>query len=174
MNPVLVPFMAALVADRQFKHEVLEALKVYAHGWAEAHASKDEDGYQPHWRGWKRVLDDLDLQKVVEAVLKHSPHLKALYTDDVEDALWSDPEAIERAITHTVPEHQAESLFNEEVEERWGDIADGEAYARDPYAYYGLSRRDFMAHSPLQRAVIRLAHTKPELRKHLVPLLRRG
>ena len=54
MNPVLVPFMAALVADRNFKHEILEAVSVYAHGWAEANDSKDadEDGYyrvSPRW-----------------------------------------------------------------------------------------------------------------------------
>ena len=179
MNPVLVPFMAALVADRQFKHEILEAVSVYAHGWAEANDSKDadEDGYyrvSPRWPGWKAVLDDIALAKVIDAVLKHSPHLKALYTNEVEDTLWDDPEVIERAIMHTVPEHQAESLFNEEVEERWDEIADGAAYAKDPYAYYGLSRRDFLASSPLKRAVLRLAHAKPELRKHLVPLLRGG
>lgn len=179
MNPVLVPFMAALVTDRQFRNEIQDAVVVYAHGWAEAHKSTDadEDGYYrvtPRWPGWKAVLDDINLSSIVDAVLKHSPHLKGLFTDEVEELLWDDPEVVERAITHTVPEHQAEALFKEEVEERWNDIADGEAYSKDPYAYYGLSRRDFMAASPLKRAVLRLAHTKPELRKHLVPLLRKG
>lgn len=177
MNPVIVPFMAALVTDREFKHEILEAVTVYAHGWAEAHDSKDadEDGYyrvSPRWPGWQKVLDDIHLAKVIDGVLKHSPHLKALYTDEVEEILWDDPEVIERAVTHTVPEHQAESVFIEQVEERWNDLADGAAYAKDPYAYYGLSRRDFMACTPLKKAVLRLAHTQPGLRKHLVPLLR--
>lgn len=179
MNPVLVPFMAALVSDRNFRHEIQEAVAVYAHGWAESHDSTDadEDGYysvSPQWPGWKDVLDRLDLEKVIEATLKHSPHLKGLYTEEVKDTLWDDPEVIERAIVKVLPEHQAEELFEEEVRERWAAIEDGKAYDRDPYAYYGLSRRDFLASSPLKRAVIRLAHTKPELRKHLVPLLRGG
>ena len=171
MNPALVPFMAALVSDRMFKTAIEKAVTVYAHGWAEHHD-------YPDWPGVDDVVDAF-LKKFMENALVHdvvgrSPHLKTLFTPDVRGLLWKDPDVLKRAIIHTFPEREAERLYNEQVEERASEIADDAALAKDPYAYYGLSRRDFMACSSLKHAVLRLAHTNPELRKHLVPLLRGG
>lgn len=171
-------FLTALLGERHLLDALEDAIVVYAHGWAESNGSKDadEDGYyavSPRWPGFREFFDDIEEHAIIEkALAKSSPDLKSLY-QQVEDDLY-DGDAVRKALARVIPESKAKGIFEDAVQERWSEIADSASYARDPYAYYGLSRRDFLAsETPLREAMRRLATEQPALRAHLVPLLRK-
>lgn len=65
-----------------------------------------------------------------------------------------------------------EGPLEEDFLEQLHEAYEGLEEERDPYGYRGLSRRDFLASRRLRKATIKLAHEVPELRKHLLPLLK--
>lgn len=176
-NQALIQFLTTLGADRDFSRAIVDAIEVYGHGWAESNSSTDadEDGYysvRPSWPGYQEFFEDIEISAIFDkAVAKATPAVKALY-EQVGDDLFEGKLA-EQAILKAVPEREAEDIFEDAVKERWDEMADSASYARDPYAYYGLSRRDFMASSPLRREIAKLAFKTPEMRRHVVPILRR-
>lgn len=156
INPVLVPLFRRLVDDPIFTQEIVNWISAFATDLLEDRR-KGQD--VPSWPGWQKALKSFDLFNLVEATFEHQPRLQDLYTDQVVTALQDEKVALADLVMKVVPEHEAKNLFNERVEEWLGaDVP-----------YYG--RRYSME---LREEVARLAHTQPELRKHLVPLLRQA
>ena len=100
MPTILDPLVSALKVDPHAERGILDAITVYAHGWAEANEPKDADegGYysvQPQWPGWRKMFNGVsfDLTKFLGAITARSPRLKGMVAAFGAD-LADDPEIV--------------------------------------------------------------------------------
>lgn len=126
--------------------------------------------YELHGDGWIPILRRSDnafdrlCQEFLDTIAD-DPRAKM----DEDDALTLLDETLFDSFWHEI-----DDIDGDELESVYDDIrdecADAAAYSRDPYAYYGVSRRDFMASRRASRtltasdrsALIRLASTMPK------------
>jgi len=168
LHPEVDTFLKALTKDPHFRKVLEEFVKDYL----DVEVDAKENDWDP-WPDWGRILLWLDPHELLERdVLPKSPQLKALFTPTVSEAL-SDPEAatskaIQQTFEKALPDHDAESILSHYL------VYLERAYPLEDVHLRLQTTKHIHFPGSLRSAMIKLAQVRPELRRHLVPLLRRG
>jgi len=164
-DPTIVALERALPHDPKFKAAIIPLIQ-------------RETDTASRWEGWRVFFHGFDATEwMLDKVAKHLTSAKS-ESDAVEEVFDNGEDtpqftkdlesAIREAMQKAVSEREAHEAFEDALE----DLRENAEYSSNPSKYHGVSNRDFMA-SSLRHNLIRLATAKPELRKHIVPLLRK-
>lgn len=171
--PVIEALAKALPKDKPFEKALEKLVEEEANS---SYRSRDHESSVswPGWdRYWKRNGDlvswvlDLELQSAKDEM----EALHQVYNDgeDTPEFVRELEKALLKAVKDTIDDDGAEDIVANTVY----DLRESDAESRDPYGYRGLSRRDFYGSADLRTKLIRLAHQNPDMRKDLVPMLRK-